>query len=247
MSRGTALDGREDVSRFVIHLTRNDKADFENGGTARGNFIKILKSRSIQAIRPHCLFNKKIEKSEKLTKAFRVACFTEVPLNQLHLLTKEIPGRKIKFEPYGFCFSKQFLIEAGGQPAIYINSYGGNNSLYDCVQQLYLNFSEASIVNEDPAWRILPFINAMHERYDFTWERESRVQKTLRFRLDDLVCVILPSEGEDEIKEACAKSGLAAVSPGWTYEQIVAELAKQQVATKFFWENIKEKRAGAGP
>jgi hypothetical protein len=205
------------------------------------NFIKILRHRSIHAFRPHCLFNTKIKGNKKLERAFRVACFTEVPLNQLHLLTKEIAGRKIKFEPYGFCFSKQFLIEAGGQPAIYINSYGGNNSLYDGVQQLYKRFGGYSINDDDPAWRILPFINAMHERYDFTWEREWRVQKPLRFRLKDLVCVILPSEGEDDIKEACAKSGLAAVSPGWTYEQIVSELAKQQVATKFFSKNINEK------
>jgi hypothetical protein len=127
MSSADALAGREDVSRFVIHLTRNDKQDFRNGGSARKNFLKIL-----------------------------------------------------------------------------------------------------------------PFINAMHERYDFTWEREWRVRERLRFKLSDLVCVILPSDGADDIKEACAKSGLAAVSPGWTYEQIVTELAKQQSATKFYWKNVKK-------
>jgi hypothetical protein len=89
-----------------------------------------LREGLIRAYRPHCLFNKKLEQNEKLSKAFRVACFTEVPLNQLHLLTQEIPRRRIQFEPYGFCFAKDFL---------YVNSYGGNTWLYDCAQQLYKN------------------------------------------------------------------------------------------------------------
>src|SRR5580704_12766957 len=114
MSSADALAGREDVSRFVIHLTRNDKQDFRDGGSARKNFVQILRERLIRAHRPHCLFNKELEQNEKLSKAFRVACFTEVPLNQLHLLTQEIPGRRIKFEPYGFCFAKDFLIHEGG-------------------------------------------------------------------------------------------------------------------------------------
>jgi hypothetical protein len=240
MSSADALAGREDVSRFVIHLTRNDKQDFSNGGSARNNFLKILVQRHIRAFSPHCLFNKKLEQNEKLSEAFRVACFTEVPLNQLHLLTREITGRRIKFEPYGFCFAKDFLIQEGGQPAIYVNSYGGNTWLYDCAQQLYRNSHSDAVDDNDPAWRILPFINAMHERYDFTWEREWRVRGRLRFKLSDLVCVILPSDGADDIKDACAKSGLAAVSPGWTYEQIVTELAKQQSATKFYWKNVKK-------
>jgi hypothetical protein len=84
--------------------------------------------------------------------------------------------------------------------------------------------------------RLLPFINAMHERYDFTWEREWRVLKQLKFRLDDVVCVILPEDDTDDLRPIMAESGIAAISPGWTYEQIVAELSSQQKATKAVFE-----------
>jgi hypothetical protein len=78
-----------------------------------------------------------------------------------------------------------------------------------------------------------------NDTYDFTWEREWRVRGSLNFKLSDLVCVILPSDGAEDLKDACMKSGIAAVSPGWTYEQIVSELAKQQSATKFQWKKVK--------
>lgn len=239
MSREEALSGREDVSRFIIHLTRNDQNDFSDGATARHNFVAILKSKKILSVRGHCLYNNQLKKlDESISKKFAVACFTEVPLNQLHLLVREIPGRNVKLQPYGFCFTKEFIVHAGGQPAIYINSYNGNAILRDCVDQIY-NQSVTKTGVKSPMWRILPFINAMHEKYDFSWEREWRVAGTLKFKLRDLVCVVLPSVGEDRIKKFCAQVGLAAVSPGWTYEQIVTELAKQQRSTRALWEELK--------
>jgi hypothetical protein len=242
MQSTEAIAGREDVSRFVIHLTRNDKEDFSDGASARANFLKIMTDQKIRALQPHCLFNKKLDGlAESVVKAFQVTCLTEVPLNQLHLLVRDIPGRRIKLEPYGFCFTKNFIIRAGGQPAIYINGYGGNTWLTECVKQLFASSISSVSADVNPSWRILPFINAMHERYDFTWEREWRVRGDVPFKFRDLVCVILPSQGADDIKDACAKSGLAAVSPGWTYEQIVSELAKQQSTTKFHWKKKKKR------
>ena len=84
-------------------------------------------------------------------------------------------------------------------------------------------------------WRLLPFLNAMHERYDFSWEREWRVVQDFKFRLKDLVCVILPHKGEESLKEKFARYGLAVISPGWTYEQILTELACQQRTTRRFF------------
>jgi hypothetical protein len=54
----------------------------------------------------------------------------------------------------------------------------------------------------DPVWRIFPYINAMHERCDFSWEREWRCRRSLRFKESDLVCLILPEEGEEDIKRS---------------------------------------------
>ncbi|MFX7874564.1 hypothetical protein ABTK18_19225, partial [Acinetobacter baumannii] len=68
--------------------------------------------------------------------------------------------------------------------------------------------------------------------YDFSWEREWRVRGDLTFATKDIVCLILPDTGEDKLKERMAKNGIAVISPGWTYEQIVAELANQQRTTR---------------
>lgn len=231
--KSKATENREDYSRFLIHLTRNDSDTFENGASARENFISIFKSKRINAYRPHCLFNKKLDGlADEIKEKFNVSCFTEVPLSQIHLLTQEIEGRKIELEPYGFVFSKDFIINNGGQPVTYINSYNQNLWLRKSIDSL---FNDSFLNNgklHSQRWRILPFINAMHENCDFSWEREWRFLKTLKFDLDDLICVILPQNKELDLKEKFSKAGIAVISPGWTYEQIIFELSTQQRETK---------------
>jgi len=233
IARTKAVTGREDVSQFIIHLTRDNRDTFgDTGSPAEENFLSILNSRKIRAIKPHCLFNERLEELPRPQREkLKVACFTEVPLNQLHLLVNKIPGRRIKLEPYGFVFKKEFITEAGGQPAIYINSYNGNLWLREAIDDLF----EVSCKNRKfigKTWRLLPFINAMHEKYDFSWEREWRITGDLKFKLNDLVCVVLPNEDNEDLKEKLARAGIAVISPGWIYEQIVTELARQQRSTK---------------
>ena len=118
-ARDRAVEGRNDLSRFVAHLTRDDRADFPDGGqTARENFKGIVEDREILAFRPHCLHMGRIP--ERHRERFSVCCFTEVPLSELHLLTRAIPGRRIKFSDYGFVFSREFLVSKGAQPALYV-------------------------------------------------------------------------------------------------------------------------------
>lgn len=230
-SSKTATQHRTDYSRCIVHLTRDDRKSFTNGASARENLLQILRNKSIWSVKPHCIYNDKISNfSKEQQDGYRVACFTEVPLSQLHLLVQEIPGRKIKLEPYGVVFTKEFIASKGGQPAIYVNSYDGNIRVREAVDYL---FSVATISDDHKILRrIVPFMNAMHEKYDFTWEREWRTTKSLNFKLSDLVCIILPEKGEDDIKEKALKAGIAVISPGWTCEQIITELADQQRKTK---------------
>lgn len=231
-SSQNASGKREDFSRFIVHLTRDDTDTFKNGSSARENFISILKSKEILCSRPHCLYNKQLTKlSEELRDKFNVSCFTEVPLSQIHLLTKKIEGRQIELSPYGLVFSKEFIVKNGGQPAIYVNSYSGQDWIRQSVDRLFkVSLNEETL--DDPLWRLLPLINAMHEKCDFSWEREWRFCRSFNFEIKDLVCVILPEMGEDKLKEQSSKAGLAVISPGWTYEQIISELASQQRMTK---------------
>ncbi len=225
------VEQREDISRFVVHLTRDDTADFTKGGaTAEDNLRSILRERRILALRAHCLHAQRLAEVPKaLRKSFRVACFTEVPLNQIHLLTGSIPGRRICLEAYGVVFLKSDLIRAAAQPAVYVNSYNGNRTVRDGVDALFQAAVAKKFVGR--AWRLLPFVNAMHEKYDFTWEREWRVQGDFSFRASQVVCVILPESGADSIRTKLTERGVACISPGWTYERIVAEMASQQRTT----------------
>jgi hypothetical protein len=239
MSREIALSGREDDSRFMVHLTRDDRSDHpDDGNTAKKNLLSILRSKCISAIEPHCTFNRRIKKlPEKIKRRFYTVCLTETPLNQIHLLVRHIPGRSIKLSSYGICFTKDFIVNKEGQPALYINEYENNTWLRECVDQLYDTSVSAKHLTK-PLWRILPYVNSMHEGYDFSWEREWRIGGDLTFSNRDIVCLILPTS-EEELKERMATAGIATISPGWTYEQIVSELAKQQRTVRFLAKAIK--------
>ncbi len=237
-AKSNAIKGREDISRFVVHLTRDDTSDFTDGGTAEDNFSAIIEDRRIGAYQPHCIHSNEIPKD--LRKRYSVTCFTEVPLTQLGLLTRKIPGRKVFLEPYGFVFSREFIITKGAQPAIYINSYSGNLWLRDAANSI-CKIARKKGFRKGKVWRFLPFLNAMHERYDFTWEREWRVRGDVEFKPSDVVAVILPGGGCKKWRENFALKGIPVLSPGLSYEEIVGELSLQQRKTKRIWVERKRR------
>jgi len=236
--RKNAIKGREDISRFVIHLTRDDRGDFSDGGSAEENFRAIIEDRRIGAYQPHCIHSKEIPKN--LRPCYSVACFTEVPLTQLHLLTRRIPGRKICLEPYGLVFSREFIINKGAQPAIYINSYNNNIWLREAADVL-CDIARSKEFKNGKLWRFLPFLNAMHERYDFTWEREWRVRGDVQFKPEDVVAVVLPEKDSVEWREKFALRGVPVLTPGLSYEDIIGELSQQQRKTRSIWVERKRR------
>jgi hypothetical protein len=146
VNRSNVTEQREDVSRFVFHVTRNDEA--QGGATACKNFLDILEEQEILAVRPHCLHGRQIGQLPKATReAFKVACFTEVLHSQIRFLTRKIEGRSIRLASYGFVFSK---IDKGAQPAIYINNYSGNTHLREAVDRIWWSGHRAA------AWAVPP-------------------------------------------------------------------------------------------
>lgn len=234
-----AIEGRSDLSRFVVHLTRDDTRDFSDGASAPDNFGAIVESRTIIAAKPHCLHWKKIPRKYK--RKFSVCCFTEVPLSELHLLTRNIPGRQIQLSEYGFVFSREFLISKKAQPALYINSYNQNFSLREVADTIYEVVEKAKF-QEGKLQRFLPYLNAMNEQYDFAWEREWRILGDLVFKPRDIVCVVLPENGAEEWRERFLQRGIPAISPGWSTEEIVWELSKQARQARKQW--VAKKKAG---
>ncbi len=200
VDKSNVTDAREDISRFVVHLTSEGAGKPE--GAARANLISILTAGKIEARNLHCLHKKKlVALSDEKRKAFQVGCFTEIPLHQIHLLIQPVEGRSVIFKPYGIVFHKKFLVEKGAQPAIYINSYDGRFFHREAADALF-DWCESDNF-EGTAARLLPLLNAMHEVYDFTWEREWRVVGDLAFRSNDIVCLIVPAVGDDKLKATC--------------------------------------------
>ena len=240
-AKSRAIEGRTDLSRFVIHLTRDDTDDFdEDGASAAENFKTIVEERKIYSFQPHCLYSDKIP--EKHENKFWVCCFTEIPLSELHLLTRHIKGRRYQLSEYGLVFSREFLISKGAQPAIYINSYHKNVWLREAADSIW-EIAERNDFQNCNIWRILPFLNAMHERYDFTWEREWRICGDLAFAPEDIVCVTLPEDGEEELRRKFLGRGVPVISPGWSTERIVSEFSNQARQAKREWIYArKEKR-----
>jgi hypothetical protein len=223
---------RADISRFVVHLTRDDRDDFtDGGGTAFENFRAILDEQRILAVRSHCLHRNKLRQlDERQRRFFDVACFTATPLHELHHLTTPIEGRSHNFEPFGFVFSKQLLLEKGAQKAVYINGYGGPNYYRAAFDQVFETAVKTGFFGR--SWRMLPFVSAMHGKYDFAWEREWRMSGHFHFDLSDLECVILPADKYAPLKRTLHERGIAVISPGWTYEQLLEELSTQKRTTR---------------
>ena len=59
----------------------------------------------------------------------RVVCFTETPLEHIHLLTSDIDGRQIKFEPYGIALTKPIARSSGTNPVWYVDITPGHDWL----------------------------------------------------------------------------------------------------------------------
>src|SRR5205807_2917207 len=105
---------------------------------------------------------------EDVQDAFKVVCFSEVPLKDLRRLVQFMPGRRCQFEPYGFVFDRDFILEGGGQKVTYINEYDPCSP----VRQSYdADFEVAKLGKfKGTAWRKLPFVSTMRSDCDFSWE-----------------------------------------------------------------------------
>jgi hypothetical protein len=148
-------------------------------------------------------------------------------------------------EPYGFVFRKDLLLKEGAQPAIYINGYGRQNDVRKGYDRIFSTAVRTGFAGE--SWRVLPFVNAMHGRCDFAWEREWRLTGDFEFELCDLKCVILPPSGYGPLRYSLDKLGIAVISPTWNYEQVIEELAGQKRKTRAITRiSMMKKRRAAG-
>lgn len=203
---------REDISPFLVHLTRDEgiSATCEEALT---NIIseKALRALSYKVSDARFGMNTLPMTDDNKKKYFGAICFTETPINEIHCLL-DIGGRTVHLRPYGLVFIKENLQKKGISPVFYINNE--NEDKNEVIQTL------CSLIdsNSSVAAEILPLVAVFgrkirplgaeefaSEEYDFRWEREWRYpfsRGALNFSHEDVFIGLCP---HDKISDFEAK------------------------------------------
>jgi hypothetical protein len=218
-----AAKHREDLSPYLVHLTRDNTNHFpKTGMDASHTFNEIWNTRSIKARRVLCMHRDLIRQEPPDIQAkFRVACFTAAPLSQI----KHFVGvyrRDYRFQVYGFIVKKETLLMKGASPALYINQYGGF-SLRAWADRMYEMAKKTNFTGL--LWQGIPFMNSVHRGNDFEWEREWKVRGNVTFSYRELAGVILPERIANKMWQRAEDNGVPVVSADWDWDRIEETLA----------------------
>lgn len=220
-----AAQNREDLSPYLVHLTRDNTNHFpKTGKSAHSTFNDIWNQRLIKARRVLCIHRGLIRQEPTETQVkFKVACFTETPLGQI----KHFVGvyrRDYQFEAYGFIFKKETLLMKGASPAQYINQYG-THSLRAWADRMYETAKKTNF--SGLLWQGIPFMNSVHSGNDFDWEREWKVRGDVTFSYRELAGVILPERTANKMWDRAQDNGVPVISAEWDLDLIEDTLANR--------------------
>lgn len=172
------LNFRQDISPFLVHLTRRSESFSASEILRKIIAEKVLRAGDNPVSDARFGINTIDWTPEKKKKYFGAVCFTETPLNEIHCLL-EIEYRNINLEPYGLVFLKGNLQKLGVSPAFYLNNF--LNDKNEVIQKICI-----SLIESEEAAKFLPlFANfgikltapnakAQNEEINFMWEREWR-------------------------------------------------------------------------
>jgi len=232
-----AVQNREDISPYLVHLTRENTNHFPRTGKDAGKtFDDIWNQKVIRARRVLCMHREEIrqERSEIQAK-FKVACFTATPLSQLRHFVS-VYRRDYRFEAYGFIFKRETLLMKGAGPAQYINQYG-TMSLRPWAERLYEMAKKTNFTGL--LWMGIPFMNSVHSGHDFEWEREWKVRGDVSFSYRELAGVILPERIANKMWYRALDNGVPVISAHWDADRIEETLAtRPQVKPKLKFAKV---------
>ncbi len=211
---------REDISRFIVHLTK----DFE-GRPAPANLLSILETHTIYARNHYCLFENKLkEHPTEIREKFYVACMTETPLNQVKNMFN-IEVRAVNFKPYGIVFNKSDIEDSYyGSPCIYAN--GKNKDMIKAYWEMFKSSKANSFADGFPQIGALIHMFNKDKDFDFSWEREWRVLGDSDFKPQDVIAIISEDNTfkvPDEYRHA------PLINPEWGYEEMILRIARQSL------------------
>lgn len=174
-SLGRAEPSWSDMSEHVAHLVRR-----RDSCTPYNNIIEILASSAIRATGP-------FGAARHLSPEVLTVSFTETPLHNLRRLFERRVGTA-EADWHGLGFSKDFVAQRGGGPVLYVYEgapqYGAVNKLTE----------RASHDADDPFRQVAPFIELVHRKNRFEWEREWRIIGDFAWEVDEPSFVIMPEQ-----------------------------------------------------
>jgi hypothetical protein len=179
----TMVDVKPDFSAYVAHFTSERKpTPQETGGATE---LSAEQKRAIARGLASILTTRSIWRTKMPWYGARCAAFTERTWTSLFAHAEH-------YSAYGIGFSKWFLHDAGGGPAIYLRpdaydaqrqQHGGPFPFAEAVRDFLTPFSMKPFILADGT----PYPSAI----DFTHEREWRVPGGLSFGYDDVRFVIV--------------------------------------------------------
>src|SRR5436309_3934890 len=130
------ISRRTDLSTFVVHLTRRF-----GGQLAAANLECILTTRRLEARTPFGAAVSTLQwmgAERRDLDTQKCVCFTETPLEHLHLLLENIDDlhRQCIYEPYGIAMTKRMARGAGVNPIWYTDITPGHDWLMNDVNEL---------------------------------------------------------------------------------------------------------------
>ncbi len=189
---------REDLSPFLIHLTRNggykrwaDIYELQQDDIckidARSSLESILQTNNLEAKSPFGYFNFKIaykgkNQDSKIKRAWLCSvCFTETPVDYIYIQCEKIQSRKFNFAPYGLAFFESSVREAKGNPVMYFES--SNNFIRSALDMIPIlpnckDFASLMVLYEGFGEH---WYSYDAPEIDFRWEREWRVRGDFNF------------------------------------------------------------------
>lgn len=166
----------------------------------------------------------------------RCVCFTETPLEYIKLLTEDIAGRSVKFDPYGIAMTKRQGRSIGVNPVWYVDITPGHDWLTKPLNELVQQAIATGDYSKQPIAKVTPFIEQMGKgnqphsyRKEFWWEREWRHVGNLDFAAP--VIVLCPEGDFQELRQHIDGAGaldperVVLIDPSWSLEEMIARLA----------------------
>lgn len=152
---------RPDLTPFLIHLTKNTKAN--NNSSAFDNLVSILQSGEILA-------------SKVFIKGPNgVVCFMDVPFMSLkYILNKDTANPKNpQYESFGVVIKKTTAYKKGARPVLYLS----NDEL------------EKIGIPEEERWKVVKFGGIETKAVNWTHEREWRAKGNFKLPNDPIALV----------------------------------------------------------